>query len=77
MVICFENLNDEIWNFALFFRHGDMLGFLFVCFVFLRPHLLHIEVSRLGVELGLQLLAYITATAKPDPSHFCKLHHSS
>ena len=35
------------------------------------------EVPRLGVELELQLPAYSTATAKPDPSHVCNLHHSS
>ena len=34
------------------------------------------EVPRLGVELELQLLAYTTATAMPDPSHICDLHHS-
>ena len=33
------------------------------------------EVSRLGVELELQLPT--TATAMPDPSHICDLHHSS
>ena len=35
------------------------------------------EVPRLGIELELQLLAYITATAMWDPSHICDLHHSS
>lgn len=35
------------------------------------------EVPRLGVEWGLQLLAYATATATLDPSHVCALHHSS
>ena len=35
------------------------------------------EVPRLGVELELQLLAYITATAMPDLSPICNLHHSS
>ena len=33
------------------------------------------EVSRLGVELELQLPA--TATATQDPSRICDLHHSS
>ena len=32
---------------------------------------------RLGVKLELQLLAYTTATAAPDPSHVCDLHHVS
>ena len=35
------------------------------------------EVPKLGVELELQLLAYTIATAMPDPSHTCNLHHSS
>ena len=34
------------------------------------------EVPRLGVELELQLLAYTTATAAPDPSCVCDQHHS-
>ena len=51
--------------------------FLFVCFCFLGPHPRHMEVPRLGVELELQLLAYITATATRDLSSVCDLHHSS
>ena len=35
------------------------------------------EISRLGVELELQLLAYATTTATQDLSHVCDLHHSS
>ena len=35
---------------------------------FLGPHLWHMEVLRLGVELELQLQAYTTATATPDMS---------
>ena len=42
-----------------------------------RLHLQHMEVLRLGVESELQLLAYTTATAMPDPSRVCNLHHSS
>jgi len=37
----------------------------------------HMEVPRLGVESELQLLAYAIATATPDLSHVCNLHHSS
>ena len=33
-------------------------------------------VPRLGVELELQLPAYATATATPDLSCVCNLHHS-
>ena len=35
------------------------------------------EVPRLGVDLELQLLAYITATAMPDPSCIYDQHHNS
>ena len=35
------------------------------------------EVPRLGVKLELQLLAYTTATATPDPSGVFDLPHSS
>ena len=34
------------------------------------------EVSRLGVELELQLSSHATATAIQDPSRVCDLHHS-
>ena len=47
-----------------------------VC-VFLGLHLQHIEVPRLGVELELHLPACTTATAAPDTSGICNLHHSS
>ena len=35
------------------------------------------EVPRLGVQLDLQPPAYTTVAATSDPSHVCKLHHSS
>ena len=44
--------------------------FFFFFFVFLGPCLWHMEVPRLGGKLELQLLAYASATAMPDP----KLH---
>ena len=48
----------------------------FLC-VFLGPHQKHMESSRPGVESQLQLPAHTTATATPDPSHVCDLHHPS
>ena len=48
-----------------------------VVFCFLWLYLKHIEVPRLGVELEQQLLAYATATAMPDQSCVCDIHHSS
>ena len=49
--------------------------FLF-CFFFVGPHLRHMEVPRLGVESELQSPVYTTATAIPDPSCICNLHHN-
>ena len=34
------------------------------------------DVPRLEVKWELQLLAYTPATAMPDPSHICDLHHT-
>ena len=45
--------------------------------VFFRPHLRLMEVPRLRVELGLQLLVYTAATEMQDPSHVCNLHQRS
>ena len=46
-------------------------------FVFLGPHLEHMEFPRLGVKLEPQLLTYPTATATWDLSHVCDLRHTS
>ena len=53
----------------------SVLQFFFF-FSFLGPHLRHMEVPGLGVESELQLPAYATATAMPDPGCVCNLHHS-
>ena len=45
-------------------------------FFFLQPHLRHLAFPRIGVEVELQLPAYPTATAIPDPSRICDLHCS-
>ena len=50
---------------------------LFFFPLLLEACLQHMEVPRLGVELELQLPAYVTAIATPDLSHICDLHHSS
>ena len=50
--------------------------FFFFFFFFLGLHPWHLEVPRLRVETELQLLAYTTATAMPDPCRVCSLHHS-
>ena len=46
-------------------------------FFLLGQHPWYMEVPRLGVKSELQLLANATATATPDLSHVCDLHHSS
>ena len=51
--------------------------FFFVFFfVFLGPHLRHMEVPRLGIELEMQLPAHATTMAMPDLNRICKLGHS-
>ena len=48
-----------------------------LCCFFLRVDMWHLEVPGLGVELELQLPAYTTVKATPDPSCVCYLPHSS
>ena len=58
-------------------RYWLLIFFYFLFFVFLGLYLQHMEVPRLGVKLELQPPAYTTATAMPNLSQFCDLHHSS
>ena len=46
-------------------------------FFFLQLHLQHMEIPRLGIESELQLLAYTTAMAIPDPNRIFDLCQSS
>ena len=41
---------------------------------FLGPHERHMQVPRPGIKSELQLPAYTTATATPDPSRVCDPH---
>ena len=59
---------------VLIYLHSDSF-FFFLFFLGLHPR--HMEVPRLGVESELQLLAYTTATATPEPGLVSDLHHSS
>ena len=71
---------EIIWEVKYVFSKWISLctSFLFFFFfVFSGPHLWHMEVHRLGVELELYLQAYTTATATWELSHICNLHHSS
>ena len=53
----------------LYFYFYLFFDFCFVlfCFCFLGPHPRHMEVPRLGIQSELQLPAYTTAHAMPDP----------
>ena len=51
--------------------------FIYFLFLFLGPHLWHVEIPKRGVELELQLLAYTTATATWYLSFIYDQHHSS
>ena len=53
---------DSIGNYIINYKH-----IMLSSFVFLGPHLQHMEVPRLEAELELQLPAYATATATQDP----------
>ena len=53
-------------------QNRDLTDDFFFFFVFLGPHLWHMEIPRLGVKLELQQLA--TATAMPDLSCVCDVH---
>ena len=64
----------ESWGI---FREPGFFFFFFFFFFFLGPHPQHTKFPRLGVSSELQLLAYATATAKPDSSCICDLHHIS
>ena len=56
-----------------------LLCVFWFCFIFcfFRAAGWHMEVLRLGIKSELQLPACATATATPDLSCICDLHHSS
>ena len=68
-------------GFAGSYGHAIFIFYflIFLSLVLLGLHPRHMEVPRLGVQWELLLPAYITATATamPDPSCVCTLHHSS
>ena len=83
LAFCFFVINT-FWNLVDFwlilnptYKYCTSLFLHFIylfIYLFLGPHLWHVEVPRLGVKLELQLQAYTIVT--PDPSHICDLHHS-
>ena len=83
LYIPYINSLSKKWFVNIVFHHflGNIICrtklFNFFCLVFLGPHLWHIEVPRLGVELELWPPAYATATETWDLSCIWDLHHSS
>ena len=65
---------DQVNRSSLFLA-ASLYFIFFSCFP--GPYSQHMEVPRLGVELELELPAYITATATPDLSHIYNLHCGS
>ena len=59
------------------FYQSKRNAFYFYFLLFKGPHLWHMDAPRLGVQSEPQLLAYTRATAMPDQSCICHLHHSS
>ena len=51
--------------------------FFFLLFSAAPPHLPHMEIPRLGIQLEMQPMAYTTVTAMWDLSHVCDLQHTS
>ena len=70
------NLPYSFWSISLC-KPLSFFCLSFLSFVLLGMHPWHMEVPRLRVESELLLPAYARATATPDPSHICYLHHSS
>ena len=70
--MCVQESMEGYARFFLFF-----FFFLLLFLVFLGLYLQHMGIPGLAVKSELQLLAYATAIAAPDPSLICNLHHSS
>ena len=67
----------SLWNTQGIPQALSFFFFFFGLFVFLGPHLWHVDVPRLGVQSELLLPAYTTVTATRYPSHIYDLCHSS
>ena len=69
------NITDVIINTLKWIIFFFVFFCLFVCF--LGPHLWHLEVPWPEIQSEIQLPAYTTVSATPDPSRISDLHHSS
>ena len=63
-------------NSKAYFPSKHTFQVFFFFFFFLGPHLQHMDIPGLGVELELHLQAYSTVTVKQDPSRICDLCRS-
>ena len=68
-----RNKKNTLWLLSMYIFFLSFILFFRFLGLPLRP----MEVPRLGVESELELQAYTTARAMPDPSPVCNLHHSS
>ena len=83
-VISFSNLlvTGLVWTPRSTLRAFAYVRYQLICaivervFWFFRAAFAY-EISRLGIELELQLPAYTTATTMPGRSHICDLHRSA
>ena len=67
--------NHLLFHLSSFHVYSTFSPLFFFLFPF-RATPRHVEVARLGAESELQLPTYATATAIPNSSHICDLHHS-
>ena len=65
----------HVYKFFYFIFLFSTFYFYFFCLFWATPVVC--GSFQLGVELELQLLAYATATTRPDPSRLFDLHQSS
>ena len=74
----FTSFNEYFYHFHFYnFSFYHIYIYIYIQFFLLEPHLQHMEVPRLEVKLELQLPAYTTATATPNPRSIYNLCHSS
>ena len=68
---------SSISLFVLLSHNSFVCVYVYIYIYFLAPNLRHMEIPSVGDESELQLVAYATAIAMPDPSRVCQLPHSS
>ena len=58
---------DESFVYTVLWSSKCVIALCWFFFFLFGPHLPHVEVLRLGVNLKLKVLAHTTAPATPDP----------